>query len=217
VGNKEIEDSRFKIQDCADDKMQTHSDGQGILNFEFDNFESKNSPVTCFGMEFLNDEARRAYFLHKLREFLADPEFRKIEGFPIGEDEDIMALSDPPYYNSLPGSVRHHKVVVQCVRHVHKVLVVIVSRFKDDRSAGWSVRQGTMLETFELFRNHLLSDVERFFDFSHGIWFLNWPSPAGGFKDHASGLRAGALKYRRSQREQEGWKTLHLISRFSFS
>jgi hypothetical protein len=30
-------------------------------------------------------------------------------------------------------------------------------------------------------------------------------------------LRAGALKHRRSQREQEGWKTLHLISRFSFS
>lgn len=67
---------------------------QQILNFESDNFESKNSPVMCLGLEFSDDEARRSYFLEKLREFLSDPEFRKIEGFPIGEDEDILALSD---------------------------------------------------------------------------------------------------------------------------
>jgi hypothetical protein len=29
---------------------------------------------------------------------LKEPDFRKIEGFPIGDDEDILALSDPPYY-----------------------------------------------------------------------------------------------------------------------
>ena len=40
-------------------------------------------------MTFENDEKRRGYFLEKLREKLKDPEFRKIEGFPIGEDEDI--------------------------------------------------------------------------------------------------------------------------------
>lgn len=50
----------------------------------------------------LNDTARRAYFTDKLREKLKDPEFRKIEGFPIGEDEDILALSDPPYYTVCP-------------------------------------------------------------------------------------------------------------------
>ncbi|WP_186776371.1 DNA methyltransferase [Rubripirellula reticaptiva] len=33
---------------------------------------------------------------------LQDPEFRKIEGFPIAEDEDILALSDPPYYTACP-------------------------------------------------------------------------------------------------------------------
>ena len=38
----------------------------------------------------------------KLREKLKDPAFRKIEGFPIGEDEDILALSDPPYYTACP-------------------------------------------------------------------------------------------------------------------
>ena len=52
-------------------------------------------PVECLGMTFDNDKKRRDYFLDKLREKLKDPEFRKIEGFPIGEDEDILALSDP--------------------------------------------------------------------------------------------------------------------------
>jgi DNA modification methylase len=102
VKKEEIQDSRFKIQDCNDQELQVDSSGQGILNFESDNFESKNSPVTCLGMEFPDDEARRSYFLDKLREFLADPEFRKIEGFPIGEDEDILNLSDPPYYTACP-------------------------------------------------------------------------------------------------------------------
>jgi hypothetical protein len=58
--------------------------------------------VECLGMTFENDEARRAYFLGKLKEKLKDPEFRKIEGFPIGTDEDILALSDPPYYTACP-------------------------------------------------------------------------------------------------------------------
>ncbi|MEW5804277.1 MAG: DNA methyltransferase [bacterium] len=59
-------------------------------------------PVECLGMTFENDEKRREYFLEKLREKLKDPEFRKIEGFPVGEDEDILALSDPPYYTACP-------------------------------------------------------------------------------------------------------------------
>ena len=59
-------------------------------------------PVECLGMTFENDEKRREYFLEKLREKLKDPKFRKIEGFPIGDDEDILALSDPPYYTACP-------------------------------------------------------------------------------------------------------------------
>lgn len=62
----------------------------------------KNKPVQCLGMTFENDEERRNYFLEKQREKLKDPEFRKIEGFPIGSDEDILALSDPPYYTACP-------------------------------------------------------------------------------------------------------------------
>ncbi|HBG75209.1 MAG TPA: DNA methylase [Anaerolineae bacterium] len=53
-------------------------------------------------MTFENDEVRRKYFIELLREKLQDPEFRNIEGFPIGEDEDILRLSDPPYYTACP-------------------------------------------------------------------------------------------------------------------
>lgn len=59
-------------------------------------------PVECLGRTFENDEARRDYFKDELRKKLADPEFRKIEGFPIGADEDILTLSDPPYYTACP-------------------------------------------------------------------------------------------------------------------
>lgn len=61
-----------------------------------------DGPVKCLGLEFENDEARRAHFTEELRKKLQDPEFRKIEGFPIGEDEDILRLSDPPYYTACP-------------------------------------------------------------------------------------------------------------------
>ena len=59
-------------------------------------------PVVCLGLEFENDEARRTYFTEELRKKLNDQEFRNIEGFPIGEDEDILKLSDPPYYTACP-------------------------------------------------------------------------------------------------------------------
>lgn len=58
--------------------------------------------VTCLGLEFEKDETRRAHFTEELRKKLKDPEFRKIEGFPIGSDEDILKLSDPPYYTACP-------------------------------------------------------------------------------------------------------------------
>ncbi|WP_367344120.1 DNA methyltransferase [Methanomethylovorans sp.] len=58
--------------------------------------------VTCLGLSFDSEEERRNYFTEKLREKLRDPEFRKIEGFPIGSDDDILHLSDPPYYTACP-------------------------------------------------------------------------------------------------------------------
>ena len=59
-------------------------------------------PMECLGLTFNNDEERRNYFLEILRKKLKDPEFRQVEGFPIGSDEDILSLSDPPYYTACP-------------------------------------------------------------------------------------------------------------------
>ncbi|KAF7780890.1 hypothetical protein PMAN_a1998 [Pseudoalteromonas marina] len=64
--------------------------------------ESSKDPVECLGQTFENEEARRAHFSKLLREKLKDPEFRKIEGFPISTDEAILELSDPPYYTACP-------------------------------------------------------------------------------------------------------------------
>ena len=70
---------------------------------EFDFKDKKeNGPVECLGMTFENNNQRRIFFIEKLKEKLKNPEFRKIDGFPIGEDEDILALSDPPYYTACP-------------------------------------------------------------------------------------------------------------------
>lgn len=62
----------------------------------------QEGPVTCLGVTFANDAERRTYFTDRLREKLKDPTFREIEGFPTGSDEDILALSDPPYYTACP-------------------------------------------------------------------------------------------------------------------
>ena len=64
--------------------------------------ESPPSSVKCLGMTFPNDEERWKHFLGILHEKLKDQEFRKSEGFPIGSDENILALSDPPYYTACP-------------------------------------------------------------------------------------------------------------------
>ncbi|WP_254843977.1 DNA methyltransferase [Virgibacillus dokdonensis] len=70
------------------------------LSFTEEQPKADNSPVVCLGMTFKNEDERREYFRNELRKKL--PELKKIEGFPIGEDEDIIALSDPPYYTACP-------------------------------------------------------------------------------------------------------------------
>ena len=80
--------------------MARHDDSSSL--FSEAHIAKSQGPVECLGMAFEDDEKRREYFLDKLREKLKDPEFRKVEGFPIGEDEAILALSDPPYYTACP-------------------------------------------------------------------------------------------------------------------
>ena len=60
----------------------------------------RSKPVECLGLTFESDEARRDYFLKKLKVKLH--ELRQRPDFPIGEDEDILRLSDPPYYTACP-------------------------------------------------------------------------------------------------------------------
>lgn len=61
---------------------------------------AKEEKIICFGKAFDTEEQRREYFRNELRIKL--PELKKTEGFPIGEDEDIIQLSDPPYYTACP-------------------------------------------------------------------------------------------------------------------
>ncbi|MBC2732794.1 MAG: DNA methylase [Desulfobacteraceae bacterium] len=92
--------SKDEQKDLFKTKFVPGKQGSGML-FE-EKFVVDDDLVECLGITFENDEKRREDFLEKLREKLKDPEFRKIKGFPIGEDEDILALSDPPYYTACP-------------------------------------------------------------------------------------------------------------------
>lgn len=69
-----------------------------LTNIEINNTD--NTPVTVLGKTFANDTERRQYFREELRKKL--PELKKLEGYPIGEDDDIINLSDPPYYTACP-------------------------------------------------------------------------------------------------------------------
>lgn len=75
--------------------------------------QKNSSPVECLGQAFPSEQVRREHFTKLLAEKLKDPAFRKIEGFPQGTDEAILAMSDPPYYTACPNPfledfVRHY-------------------------------------------------------------------------------------------------------------
>ena len=71
-----------------------------FLDDEFEETKIVPDKVVCLGMEFPSEDARREYFRAELRKKM--PELKQIEGFPIGEDDDIINLSDPPYYTACP-------------------------------------------------------------------------------------------------------------------
>jgi hypothetical protein len=94
-------------------------------------------PVECLGMTFESDEARRAHFLDRLREKL--PELRKRPDFPVAEDEDILRLSDPPYYTACPNPFlaefveRHGQPYDATVPYHREPFAVDVSEGKTDQ------------------------------------------------------------------------------------
>ncbi len=74
-------------------------DDEELLRLENGNLFS-DKPVTVLEKTFPNDDERRTYFREELRKKL--PELKNLEGYPIGEDDDILNLSDPPYYTACP-------------------------------------------------------------------------------------------------------------------
>ncbi len=58
--------------------------------------------VECLGRTFETDKERRDYYSQRLREYFRDPIFRSQISFPIGDEDDIIALSDPPFYTACP-------------------------------------------------------------------------------------------------------------------
>ncbi len=89
----------------------------------FKNDQASSGPVECLGQTFPNEEARREHFQAILREKLKDPEFRKIEGFPIGSDEDILALSNPPYYTACPNPFISEFVMQNMNNEMHDTIL----------------------------------------------------------------------------------------------
>ena len=71
-----------------------------LFNEKVPDLIKEQKSVTVLGRTFVSDDERRTYFREVLRQKL--PELKLIEGFPIGEDDDIINLSDPPYYTACP-------------------------------------------------------------------------------------------------------------------
>jgi hypothetical protein len=80
-------------------------DGTGQLKLVDKSVEQlalEKGKAECLGMRFDSEDSRRAFFTQKLIEKLADPEFRRTPGFPKGVDDDIIRMSDPPWYTACP-------------------------------------------------------------------------------------------------------------------
>ncbi len=72
----------------------------GNVNRQRSQSPKPDQKLTCLGMTFESDNQRRDYFRSELRKLL--PQLRETIGFPLGSDEDILSISDPPYYTACP-------------------------------------------------------------------------------------------------------------------
>src|SRR5438093_363787 len=92
-------------KDKATARMFRDPSGQGEMfdkSLQEDLERESAQAVECLGISFANVAARREHFLKLLATKLKDPAFRKALGFPTGSDEDILRMSDPPYYTACP-------------------------------------------------------------------------------------------------------------------
>lgn len=64
--------------------------------------KGNQGPITVLGRTFSSDEERLEYFRARLREILMTSEFRSRTDFPNASDDEIIRLSNPPYYTACP-------------------------------------------------------------------------------------------------------------------
>jgi len=62
-----------------------------------DNDQSKFKQTASVGGKYFNEGLRKENYTSDLHNKLKDISFRDMEGFPIGRDEDILDLSNPPF------------------------------------------------------------------------------------------------------------------------
>jgi hypothetical protein len=63
---------------------------------------SEARPVDCLGRVLRDDHPHRTHLLERPRQDLLDRGFRHVEGFPCGDIEDNLALSDPRCFTACP-------------------------------------------------------------------------------------------------------------------
>ena len=108
------------------------------MNDLYNDHKAASGPVECLGLKFSSDQARREHFLKLLAEKLKDRSFRKLDGFPEGSDDAILAMSDPPYYTACPNPfieefVRHYgKPYDPAGKYLREPLAIDVSEGKTD-------------------------------------------------------------------------------------
>ena len=82
------------------------SDHQESLKSESEEHSQvKLGPVTCLGMTFENDDARRAHFIGELCKKLQEPEFRKDRRFPHRQRRGYPEFKRPAVLHRLSKSL----------------------------------------------------------------------------------------------------------------
>ena len=73
-----------------------------MTNFLDVHSSKKKDAILVLGKTFNSDEDRRKYFQEKLREELKSSSFRSRRDFPKASEEEIILLSNPPFYTACP-------------------------------------------------------------------------------------------------------------------
>lgn len=98
---------------------------------------TSGGPVECLGMSFPSENVRRDYFRGVLADKLKDPSFRSKEGFPDGTDEEILNLSDPPYFTACPNPFISRFIEIENSK-AKRTETIVLEPFAADVSEGKS-------------------------------------------------------------------------------